>query len=185
MLAALAAVPRSGFVPPDSLEAVDADLPVPLPCDQTTSQPSLVALMVEALRVGPDDRVLEIGTGYGFEAAVLSRLAAQVWSVEWFDHLAEAASANLARFGADNVHVVTGDGRRGLPEHAPFDAVVVAARADDVPSALADQVADGGRVVLPLGPAGQEECVVLVKRAGRLERAGSLGPVRFVPLQGE
>jgi protein-L-isoaspartate(D-aspartate) O-methyltransferase len=180
---ALAAVDRSMFVADDTLDAVDVDAPLPLPCGQTTSQPSLIALMVDAMQVSAADRVLEVGTGYGYQAAVLGRLCAEVWSVERHAELAERARANLARAGVANVHVVTGDGTRGVPEHAPYDAIVVAARAADVPEPLVDQLRIGGRLVLPLVVDGEERCVVVVKGPdGTLRTADDLGPVRFVPL---
>jgi protein-L-isoaspartate(D-aspartate) O-methyltransferase len=180
VLAALGAVPRERFVPQGSSRSGE-DAPVPLPCGQTTSQPSLIALMVEAAAPGPDARVLEIGTGYGFEAAVLSHVAAEVWTVEWWPELAAQARRNLAPY--DNVHVRVGDGRLGLPEHAPYDAIVVAARCDEVPEALAEQLRPGGRIVAPVGPEGLERCLVLQRDgAGGLQQVGDLGRVRFVPL---
>ncbi|CAB4953240.1 unannotated protein [freshwater metagenome] len=185
MLRAIGDVPRRLFAPDGGDSLVDIDTPVPIPFGQTTSQPSTIALMVEALDLRPSSRVLEIGTGYGYEAAVLSRLAAEVWSVEWWPALAEVAAANLAGFGADHVHVVTGDGRLGLPEQAPYDAIVVAAQSADIPPALIAQLAVGGRLVMPLGPAGSEECVVLTTDAnGGTYWLRTLGAVHFVPLLG-
>jgi protein-L-isoaspartate(D-aspartate) O-methyltransferase len=182
VLAALAAVPREAFVPPQYGPDAGVDAPIPLPLGQTTSQPSLIGLMVEALGLTGTERVLEVGTGYGYQAAVLSRLAGEVWSVEWFDPLAQAARRALSAHGAQNVTVVVGDGRLGLPERAPFDAVVVAAQADDVPAPLVEQLVEGGRLVLPLGGPGYQEAVVLVRRGDRAHRVASLGGVRFVPL---
>ncbi len=181
VLAALAAVPRERFVPPGS--DAGPDRPVALPYGQTTSQPSLVALMVDALGIGPSARVLEIGTGYGYQAAILGRLAGEVWTVERWPELAEAARTNLAAAGATNVHVVAGDGTDGLAAHAPFDGIVVAARAEEVSAVLASQLAPGGRLVLPLGPAGAERAVVLGRtHDGALRVERDLGEVRFVPL---
>jgi protein-L-isoaspartate(D-aspartate) O-methyltransferase len=184
VLEALRHVSRAQFVPQGSpSRRVDLDAPVPLPCGQTTSQPSLIGLMLEALELQPDDRVLEVGTGYGFEAALLGGLVAEVWTVEWWPELARRAAENLAAVGADNVHVVTGDGRLGLPEHAPYDAVVVAAQCDEVPQALGRQVRVGGRIVAPVGAAGRERCLLLAKQTdGSLRQVRDLGAVRFVPL---
>lgn len=182
VLAALAAVDRERFVPPGSDAAVDA--PVPLPLGQTTSQPSLVGLMVQALELSGDERVLEIGTGYGYQAAVLARLADRVWTVEWFEPLARSARAALAADAVGNVEVVVGDGRLGLPERAPFDAVVVAARCEAVPAALVGQLVEGGRLVAPVGGPWVQDALVHVRRGGRLVCVGSLGGVRFVPLLG-
>jgi protein-L-isoaspartate(D-aspartate) O-methyltransferase len=183
VLDALAAVDRNQFVPSDWRRSARRDVPVPLPCNQTTSQPSLVALMVEALEPRPSDRVLEIGTGYGFEAAILAQVVDQVWTVEWWPELAEQAARNLAAAGITNAHVVTGDGSEGLPSHAPYDAIVIAARADAIPAQLQRQLAIGGRLVAPLGPAGSEQCAVLTKESnGVITVVRTLGPVRFVPL---
>lgn len=184
VLAALGAVPRRLFVPPStSARSLRRDAPVPLPSGQTTSQPSLIALMVEALDPDPDNRVLEIGTGYGYEAAVLSRLVREVWTVEWWQELADAAAENLTGFGAPNVHVRVGDGRAGVPEHAPYDGIIVAAQTRAVPAALVAQLAVGGRLVAPVGAVDEERCLVHVRRAsGALEVVDDLGRVRFVPL---
>ena len=192
VLDALRAVDRERFAPPDAGWRVRRDAPVPLPCEQTTSQPSLVALMVEALGLGPGSRVLEVGTGYGFQAAVLAGLADEVWTVERWAPLAAEARTRLAAY--PHVHVVTGDGADGLPAQAPFDGIVVAARCPEVPSTLVGQLAPGGRLVAPVGAEGREHCLVLRRAAGGAEGAGEvgaelgaqvvadLGPVRFVPL---
>lgn len=183
VLDALAAVDRSHFVPSDWRRSARRDAPVPLPCDQTTSQPSLIALMVEALELRPTDRVLEIGTGYGFEAAILAHLVDQVWTIEWWPELADEAARNLVAAGITNAHVVTGDGREGLPTHAPYDAIIVAARTDEIPPQLKHQLAVGGRLVAPLGPSGSEQCAVLTKDSDdAIPVVRTLGPVRFVPL---
>jgi protein-L-isoaspartate(D-aspartate) O-methyltransferase len=183
VLDALAAVDRSKFVPHDERRRAHRDAPVPLPRGQTTSQPSLIALMVEALDLRPTDRVLEVGTGYGFEAAVLAQLVDEVWTIEWWAELADEAARNLAMAGITNAHVVTGDGREGLPAYAPYDAIVVAARSDEVPAPLLHQLARGGRLVAPLGPAASERCLVLTKDSDdAISVVRTLGPVRFVPL---
>jgi protein-L-isoaspartate(D-aspartate) O-methyltransferase len=179
----MAAVDRARFVPEAYRPDIDVDAPLPLPCGQTTSQPTLIGLMVAALDLAPGDRVLEIGTGYGYQAAVLSRLAAAVWTIEYFAPLAEQAAANLTAAGIDNVTVITGDGRLGWSEAAPYDGIVVAARADGISDAWRAQLRVGHRLVVPSGPAGAEECLVFRKESDEsMTRLGSLGPVRFVPL---
>jgi protein-L-isoaspartate(D-aspartate) O-methyltransferase len=183
VLDALAAVPRHEYVPAGYEGVADRDAPIPIGHDQVTTQPSLVAAMVEALGLEGHERVLEIGTGLGYQAAVLAQLAQEVWSVERHAELAEGARANLA--GAGNVHVVVGDGSLGLPGHAPFDAVVVAAAHPRVPAPLAAQLAAGGRLVQPIGPSGAED-VTLFRRDddGRLVRERSVTHAHFVPLHG-
>jgi protein-L-isoaspartate(D-aspartate) O-methyltransferase len=186
VLQALADVPRRRFVPSGFEHLADVDAPVPIACGQTTSQPSLIALMVQALGLGPEAHVLEIGTGLGYQAAILSRLAAQVWSIEWWPDLARQAQENLRDFGAHNVTVVVGDGRDGLPDHGPYDGIVVAARADEVPATLMAQLSPHGRLVLPVGPPGAEQCVVVMRGdSGEPRLMRSMGPVRFVPLLGD
>lgn len=180
VLRALADVSRAGFAPPGA--DVRADAALPLTHGQTTSQPSLVALMLEALRLTPESRVLEVGTGYGYQAALLSRLAAEIWTLERVPELAEQAVRRLAAAGAVNVRVVVGDGSRGLPEHAPYDGIVVAAQAAQVPTALLDQLTDGGRLVVPVGDDERQQCRVLARRNSVIEEVDGLGSVRFVPL---
>jgi protein-L-isoaspartate(D-aspartate) O-methyltransferase len=182
VLAAIAAVPRSEFVPPEYADRADADAPVPIPHEQVTTQPSLVARMVEALALEGDERVLEIGTGYGWQTALLARLAREVFSIERFADLAEAARAALA--DRENVVIVVGDGSAGLPEHAPFDAILVAAAYPSVPPPLAEQLAEGGRLVQPLGPGGAEDVVLFAKRQGVLDRVRSVTGAHFVRLRG-
>jgi protein-L-isoaspartate(D-aspartate) O-methyltransferase len=182
VLAAIAAVPRAGFVPAELVGGADFDTPIPIPHGQITTQPSLVARMVEALSLEEDERVLEIGTGYGWQTALLARLAREVFSVERFDDIAEAARAALA--GRENVHVVVGDGSEGLPEQAPFDAILVSAAYPTVPAPLAQQLPEGGRLVQPLGPGGAEDLVLFEKRCGALQRIRSLGRAHFVRLHG-
>jgi protein-L-isoaspartate(D-aspartate) O-methyltransferase len=185
VLDALTAVSRAAYVPADSVGEADRDRPIPIPGGQVTTQPSLVAAMVEALALDGDERVLEIGAGLGYEAAVLARLAQEVWTLERRPELAAAAAANLAAQGVANVHVVVGDGSEGLPDEAPFDAIVVAAAFPVVPAPLVTQLAEGGRLVQPIGPGGAED-VTLFRRdvSGRLVRERSITGAYFVPLYG-
>ena len=182
VLEALAAVPREDFLPPEARGEVDIDHPVPIGRGQTTSQPSLIAKMLEALELTGSERVLEVGTGFGYQAALLAHLAAEVYTIERFGDLAATARENLAACGLGEVEVVTGDGTRGLPEHAPFDAIIVAAAAPEVPGPLAEQLADGGRLVAPVGPSDQQVVEVYEGRGGQLTRLKRLVGVRFVPL---
>ncbi len=182
LLSAIAAVPRSGFVPAAYVGQADFDAPVPIPHGQVTTQPSLAARMVEALSLTGDERLLEIGTGYGWQTALLAQLARQVFSIERFADIAETARAALA--DRQNVQIVVGDGSEGLPEHAPFDAILVAAAYPSVPGPLTEQLAEGGRLVQPLGPGGAEEVVLFEKRDGALQRVRSLGGAHFVRLHG-
>lgn len=184
VLAAVAAVPREGFVPAHARPEAPRDRPVPIGSGQTTSQPSLIAKMLAALALTGHERVLEVGTGHGYQTALLTHLAAEVWSIERFAGLAEVARANLADQGISGAEVVVGDGTRGLPEHAPFDAIVVAAAAEQLPEALGAQLVEGGRLVAPVGPDGAQEVVVYTRREGHLEELERLTPVRFVPLVG-
>ena len=184
VLDAVASVPRAGFVPRGLASSADVDRPLPIPHEQVTTQPSLVARMVEALALSGHERVLEIGTGYGWQTAVLGRLAAEVWSVERWDDLAGTALTQLARHGATNVEVVVGDGSEGLPAHAPYDAILVSAAFPEVPSPLVEQLAEGGRLVQPIGHGGNEDVILFTKRSGRLERVRSVIGAHFVPLVG-
>ena len=183
VLAAIAAVPRAEFVPPEYADRANVDTPIPIPHGQVTTQPSLVARMIEALELQGSERVLEVGTGYGWQTALLAQLAREVFSVERFADLAETARAALG--ARDNVVVVVGDGSEGLPQHAPFDAILVAAAYPSVPSPLAEQLAEGGRLVHPLGPGGAEDVVLFEKRNGELERVRSLTGAHFVRLYGK
>jgi protein-L-isoaspartate(D-aspartate) O-methyltransferase len=169
LLAAIERVPRAEFVPADQVEAAYTDAPLPIPHGQVTTQPSLVAAMVEALELTGDERVLEVGTGHGWQTALLSRLGSEVWSVERFPDLAEAARVALDRHGARNATVAVGDGSEGLAEHAPYDAILVAAAFPEVPAPLAEQLSDGGRLVQPIGEGGLEIVKLFRKRADRLE----------------
>ncbi|HEU6446030.1 MAG TPA: protein-L-isoaspartate(D-aspartate) O-methyltransferase [Gaiellaceae bacterium] len=182
VLAAIASVPRSEFVPAERVDLANVDTPVPIPHEQVTTQPSLVARMVEALALEGTERVLEVGTGYGWQTALLAELAEEVFSVERFADLAETARTALA--GRENVHVLVGDGSLGLPEHAPFDAILVAAAYPEVPEPLSAQLAERGRLVQPLGFGGDEDVVLLEKRAGVLRRVRSVIAAHFVRLHG-
>lgn len=182
VLAAMRRVPRQRFMPAEQRSRAHADSAVPIGLGQTISQPYVVAFMSQALALQGHERVLEIGTGSGYQAAILGELAREVWTIEILAPLAERARATLAELGYDNVHVRTGDGYAGWPEHAPFDAILLAAAPEVVPQPLVDQLALGGRLILPLG--GEEQELVLLRRtASGLEREALL-PVRFVPMTG-
>ena len=183
VLDAIAAVPRAGFVPPELAGRAYVDRPLPIAYGQVTTQPSLVAQMVAALDLGPSDHVLEIGTGYGWQTALLARVAGRVWSVERFEDIADTARRHLADVA--NVSVVVGDGSRGLPEHAPYDAILVAAAFPEVPQPLAKQLAEGGRLVQPIGPGGADDVVLFEKRNGSLARSRLVTGAYFVRLYGE
>jgi protein-L-isoaspartate(D-aspartate) O-methyltransferase len=184
VLYALAAVPRASYVPHARVGEADLDRPISIGLGQVTTQPSLVAVMVEALALQGGERVLEVGTGSGYQAAILGRLACEVWTVERLPKFAAEAAANLAAEGVDNVRVRLGDGSRGLAGQAPYDAIAVAAAHPLVPAPLAAQLAPGGRLVQPIGPSGSEE-VTLFRRAGdRLVRVRVVTGAHFVPLYG-
>jgi protein-L-isoaspartate(D-aspartate) O-methyltransferase len=185
VLDAMGAVPRERFVPTPQAPYAYDDGPLPIGEGQTISQPYVVALMTEALRLTPTDRVLEIGTGSGYAAAVLAEIAAEVYTVERVAPLAESARARLAALGYEKVHVRHGDGTLGWPEHAPYDAIVVTAGGPSVPSSLLDQLAIGGRLVMPVGPsAWSQRLVRVVRRAADDYAHHDLGEVAFVPLIG-
>ncbi len=186
VLAALSATPRAAFVPPEWRHAAAEDRALPIGCGQTISQPSLVALMTHLLRPQPGDRVLEVGTGSGYQAAVLAPLVARLWTIEIVPELAEAAADRLRRLGYANVEVRVGDGYRGWPEEAPFDSIIVTAGAPAVPAPLVAQLKPGGRMVVPVGPAGGVQKLMLVEKGpdGALVETPILD-VRFVPLTGE
>ena len=185
VLDAMREVPREMFVPASAAEFAYEDSPVPIGEGQTISQPYVVALMAEALELTPRDRVLEIGAGSGYAAAVLSRIAAEVYAVERHASLAGLATRRLRDLDYDNVHIVHGDGTLGLASHAPYDAIIVAAGGPSVPEALRSQLAIGGRLVIPVGATQQAQELVRVRRIGEHEyREEKLGAVRFVPLIG-
>jgi protein-L-isoaspartate(D-aspartate) O-methyltransferase len=185
LLEAIAAVPRAQFVPPDLAAHAYEDAPLPIPHGQVTTQPSLVAQMVQALDLSSSDGVLEVGTGYGWQTGLLARLANEVWSVERWDDIARTARMHLERQGIDNATVVVGDGSAGLPEHAPYDAILVAAAFPHVPAPLVEQLADGGRLVQPIGAGGADEVILFERRGGVLERKRLLTGAHFVRLYGE
>lgn len=184
VLEALRSVPRASFVPEESRGDVSYDFAIPIGQCQTTSQPSLIALMIEALHLREDDTVLEIGTGLGYEAALLAKLARRVFSVERIPELAEAARLNLRREGISNAEVVTGDGTLGLVDAAPFEAIVVAAAFFHVPAPLACQLAPGRRLVMPLGNGGGDLVTVFEREGDGLVERSVLCGARFVPLLG-
>ena len=180
VLRAMEAVPRHLFVPESFQGSAYEDGPLPIGEGQTISQPYIVAFMSEAIRPLPTDRVLEIGTGSGYQTAILSRLVRLVFTIEWRPHLVEAARARLREIGCANVALRAGDGHDGWPEEAPFDAILVTAAPREIPQPLLDQLAIDGRLVIPLGTLDQE-LVRLTRRDGGIERE-TLLPVRFVPM---
>ena len=184
LLDAFREVPRAGFVPPSHAPRAYVDEPLPIPHRQVTTQPSLVAKMIEALGLDGTQTVLEVGTGYGFQTAVLAVLARFVWSVERWPDLAETARANLERHGTENVEVVVGDGSLGVPEEAPFDAIIVSAAFPRVPEPLAEQLAPGGALVQPMGWGGNEQVLAFSKGPSRLLRRRAVTGAHFVRLWG-
>ncbi|MDK2975459.1 MAG: protein-L-isoaspartate(D-aspartate) O-methyltransferase [Methanofollis sp.] len=183
VLAAMREVPRHLFVPGDLGSAAYGDHPLPIGEGQTISQPYIVAVMTDLLAPGPADRVLEIGAGSGYQAAVLGRIVREVWSVERIPAVAVQAEKNLDAAGATNVRVVVGDGTLGLPDHAPYDGIIVTAAAPSVPQPLFDQLADGGRLVAPIGSRNLQDLVCYVRRGADFARR-IRGGVTFVPLIG-
>ena len=184
VLTAMAKVSREEFVPQDSRAASYTDQPLPIGYGQTISQPYIVAFMTEQLHPSSGDRVLEIGTGSGYQAAVLAELVAEVYSIEIIEPLAKTAEATLQRLGYTNVQVKAGDGYKGWPEHGPFDAITVTCAPDHVPPPLIEQLKEGGRMIIPVGGFGDQELYLLEKKNGELQRRAVL-PVRFVPMTGE
>jgi len=183
VIAAMLKVPRHMFVPDDMVPYAYDDYPLPIGEGQTISQPYIVALMTELLEPKPTDVVLEIGTGSGYQAAVLAQIVKKVYSIERISKLAEFARKNLRMLGINNVEVILGDGWYGLPEHAPYNGIIVTAAPEDVPKPLLDQLADEGRLVIPIGTDFQRLWVI--RREGEIfERIPSI-PVRFVPLISE
>jgi protein-L-isoaspartate(D-aspartate) O-methyltransferase len=180
VIAAMASVPRNVFVVPGEQGRAYENVALPIDCGQTISQPVVVARMLELLALRPSDRVLDVGTGSGYHAALLAALADHVWTVERHPELTSRAAATLATLGVGNVTCVSGDGTEGLPDQAPFDAINVAAAGREVPAALVDQLAEAGRLIAPVGGRNQR-LVRITRRAGEL-RTEPLDKVRFVPL---
>jgi protein-L-isoaspartate(D-aspartate) O-methyltransferase len=184
VLAAMRKVPRHLFVDPSQRAQAYEDHPLPIPGNQTISQPYIVALMTELLELSPSDRVLEIGTGSGYQSAVLAELAREVYSIEIVPELARSAAERLKELGYTDVAVREGDGYRGWPEHAPFDGIIVTAAPERIPQPLLDQLAPGGVMVIPVGGFFQELKVFRKSADGRITERDIL-PVRFVPMTGE
>jgi protein-L-isoaspartate(D-aspartate) O-methyltransferase len=176
-------VPRHEFVPAAMKRFAYDDNPLPIGKGQTISQPFIVAYMTEQLAVKPGHKILEIGTGSGYQAAVLAELAKEVYTIEIVPELAAESEKTLRRLGYKNVHVRAGDGYRGWPEHAPFDGIIVTAAPDHIPPALVEQLAVGGRMIIPVGDAYQDMTVITKTAGGVVERKTI--PVRFVPMTGE
>lgn len=184
LLAAMREVPREAFVPEGMREFAYEDSPLPIEAGQTISQPYIVALMIEAARIGPEDRVLEIGVGSGYAAAVMSRIARRVHAIDRYAELTDLARERMARLGYDNVVIRTADGTNGWPENAPFDVILVAAGGPQLPEPLCRQLAIGGRLVIPVGDADQQSLMRVTRTGEDSFDKEDLGAVRFVPLIG-
>jgi protein-L-isoaspartate(D-aspartate) O-methyltransferase len=185
LLSAFLQVPRDAFVDESVADLAYEDNPLPIGQGQTISQPYVVALMIEALGVRPGDRVLEVGVGSGYAAAILSRLADRVYGIDRQPALANAARDRLARLGCDNVDIVIGDGTLGMSDAAPFDAILVSAGGPGIPAPLIDQLAPGGRLVIPVGRAREQRLLRITKSADGTAHQRDMGPVTFVPLVGD
>jgi len=183
VLAAMGAVPRQFFLPPERQPLAYEDCPLPIGCGQTISQPYIVAFMAQSLALRPSDRVLEVGAGCGYMAAVLAQLAQAVWAVELEPDLCARARATLARLGCSTVHLRCGDGALGWPEFAPFDAILFSCAAPAIPEEGLRQLKEGGRLLLPLGAPGESQDLVLIEKHGDGNRVRRLLPVAFVPLR--
>ena len=181
VLAAMAKVPREEFIPVDARADAYEDGPLPIGYDQTISQPYIVGFMTEQLRPKSSDRVLEIGSGSGYQAAVLAELVADVYTIDIIEPLAKTAEATLQRLGYKNVHIKVGDGYKGWLEEAPFDAIIVTCAPEKVPQPLVDQLKNGGRMVIPVGERFAQHLYLLEKQNGQLKESATL-PVRFVPM---
>lgn len=184
LIEAFRTIPRADFVPEGSRSIAYEDRPIPIAHDQVTTQPSLSAMMIEALDPGPESRVLEVGTGLGFQSALLAHLVGEVVSIELWEDLAEKAASNLAGQGITNVDIQVGDGSLGVPDRAPYDGILVSAAFTEVPGPLFDQLADGGRIVQPIGPGGSETVTLFVRAGEELSRTREIIPARFVRLVG-
>jgi protein-L-isoaspartate(D-aspartate) O-methyltransferase len=186
VLAAMREVPREAFVPQDQTDFAYDDGPLPISEGQTISQPYVVALMIQELKIAAEDRVLEIGTGSGYAAAIISRMAAETYTVERIESLVDFARQNLEVLGYDNVHVQQGDGTLGWSEHAPYNAIIVAAGGPEVPESLKEQLAIGGRLIIPVGSEQRAQRLIKVTRKTEEDyELETLSHVRFVPLIGE
>ena len=183
-LAAMRMVPRHEFLPMRLRSEAYADYPLPIGHGQTISQPYVLAFMTEAIRPQPGEKILEIGSGSGYQAAVLAEMGADVYTIEIVEPLAEMSRQTLQRLGYKNAHVLHGDGYRGWPEHAPFDAIIVTCAPDKIPAPLVEQLRDGGRMIIPVGSGMNQELVLLRKTGDKIEQQSVL-PVRFVPMTGE
>lgn len=184
VLEAMEEVPRHEFVPENMKGYAYLDRPLPIGYGQTISQPFIVAYMTEKLNPKPDEKILEIGTGSGYQAAVLGELVEKVYSIEIVEPLAKRASETLKRLGYENVHTRAGNGYKGWPEKAPFDAIIVTAAPDDIPQALVEQLKEGGRMMIPVGPVGGlQKLYLLEKKDGKVEKTEVMD-VRFVPMTG-
>jgi protein-L-isoaspartate(D-aspartate) O-methyltransferase len=184
LLDAIRATPRAEFVPPEQVGRAYIDAPVPIARDQVTTQPSLVAAMIDALRIQGDERVLEVGTGLGWQTALLARVAREVVTVERWPELAETARGNLRRAGVENAEVVVGDGSRGWPDRAPYDAILVSAAFPEVPAPLTSQLEEAGRLVMPIGQGGSERVVLFGKKPEGLRAVRTVTEASFVRLYG-
>lgn len=185
VLAAIAATPRAAFAPAGYAEAAYWDRPLPIQRGLVTTQPSLVAVMIAGLGLAGGEQVLEIGSGHGYQTALLARLAAHVTSIEIYPDIAATARQNLSRQGIANAQVIVADGTRGYPEGAPFDAVLVSAAHPDVPPPLIDQLREGGRLVQPIGPGGIEDVTLFERIPDGLRRVRVLTGANFVRLRGK
>jgi protein-L-isoaspartate(D-aspartate) O-methyltransferase len=184
VLKAMGRVPRERFIPGDELDHAYGDYPLPIGHGQTISQPYIVALMTQLAKPKPGDRALEVGVGCGYQTAILAELCQQVYGIEILEPLAAAATERLASLGYNNVVVHCGDGYRGWPEHSPFDVILVTAAPDEVPPPLIEQLAPGGRLVIPLGSRYQDLVLIQKRLDGTVHRS-VIAPVRFVPMTGE
>ncbi len=184
VLAVMEKVPRHLFVPPEYLDEAYDDHPLPIGYGQTISQPYIVAYMTELLRLKPGDKVLEIGTGSGYQAAILAEITDEVYTVEIIPELARSAEERLRRLGYDKVKVLNADGYYGWEEHAPYDAIIVTCAPDHIPQPLVQQLKDGGRMVIPVGPPGGYQTLWLVEKVGGEIRTYSMLGVIFVPMLG-
>ena len=184
VLEAMEAVPRHEFVPDEYVNQAYGEHPLPIGYGQTISAPYIVAAMTELLQLRPDSKVLEIGTGSGYQGAILAELVQDVYSVEIVEELCEQAKKCLARLGYTNVKTMCGDGYYGWEKHAPYDAIIVTCAPDHIPQPLVDQLADGGRMVIPVGPPGLFQTLWLVERQGKEVKSERIMGVVFVPLTG-